>query len=312
MSRTPPNDTATNNIDCLTWFNKISQMNPVVFSLAIEIAIESVFLTVALWIMIKLQNLEYKFTGLIFSAFLACGLNSILTYFLEPWFQDFAGFMSAPVYFIVLFVCVSKATQAEIVDVVFTVVVGGAIMFVMNLWLIGALMGDLRPSAMQARNEPFGDVDGGHPAAVETNRPNRLAPVIQTTNKAKTKNTIGGKSPAKPETANSTTPPPAAGARDKSAATPAQPAANLNGPVPVERVGETIKGFSLKGIVGGGKPSAMIYTGVKTYTVFQGDSRSMETPNGMITVRCEQLGKDRVALNIAGQQVTLSLPGAAP
>ena len=38
----------------------------------------------------------------------------------------------------------------------------------------------------------------------------------------------------------------------------------------------------------------------------------METVNGKITVRCEQLDKDKVVLNIAGEQVTLSLSGAAP
>ena len=268
---------------------RIGLMNPIILGLAVEITIQAVFLTVALWIMIKLQNLDYNLPGLIGTAFLACGLDSILTYILEHWFQSFAGYFSAPVYIVVLFVCVSKVTQAEAVDVIFTVMVGGALRFGMNLWLIGALMGDLRPSAREAGNEPFGNVEGGYPTAVETNRP---AALNHTTNKTSGKIAHAEKPPAKNEPPNPPKPLPTAKPQGGPASIPTTPA----------------QSFSLKGIISSGKPSAMIYSGVKTYTIFAGDSLVMETPSGKVTVRCEQLDKDKVVLNVGGEPVTLSVP----
>jgi hypothetical protein len=52
----------------------------------------------------------------------------------------------------VLLLCISKVTRAEFVDVKFTVGIGYALLFGMNLWLFGSLMGDLRPSAREAEN----------------------------------------------------------------------------------------------------------------------------------------------------------------
>jgi hypothetical protein len=43
-------------------------------------------------------------------------------------------------------------TGAEYIDVKFTVVVGYALMFAVNMFLLGALLPDLRPSAREAKN----------------------------------------------------------------------------------------------------------------------------------------------------------------
>jgi hypothetical protein len=146
-------------------------------------------------------------------------------------------------------------------------------------------MGDLSPSTRFAEEDRVeAEREAEYLATANTNQPVTL---IQATNKAMGKTAPAGKSPGENDSTNS---------------------AKLT---PAELAKETIKSFSLKGIISAGEPSAMIYSGVKTYTVFRGDSVSMETANGNVTVRCEKLDKDRVVLNIAGEQVTLFLPGAA-
>jgi len=282
-----------------------------ILGLVIEVAIQTVFLTAALWIMIKLQRLDYHFLALLGSAVLACVLEKILDIVLDPFLGIVLGsYISTPIVVIVLLVCIAKVTQADHVDVVFTVGVGYALLFAMNLWLMGTLMGDLRPSTRHAVEEPVAaEMEVEDQAAAKTNQP---AVTVPAANKATEKNAAGGKSPGKNEPTSSTKPLPAVRPQDKSAPTATRPPGNPNGPVPAELVKETARGFSLKGIISSGKPSAMIYSGVKTYTVFPGDSLAMETVNGKITVRCEQLDKDKVVLNIAGEQVTLSLSGAAP
>jgi len=110
--------------------------------LSIHFAVQTVFLVAALWIMIKLQKLNYKFLGMVGAAALASALEMLpLPFFI-------ADFIACTV----LLLCMSKVTGAEYVDVAFTVFVGYALMFGMNLFLLGALLGDLRPSAIQAEN----------------------------------------------------------------------------------------------------------------------------------------------------------------
>lgn len=110
----------------------------------IHFAVQTVFLVVALWIMIKLQKLNYNFLGLLGAAALACAIELIpLPYYISDLIAC-----------TVLLFCISKVTGAEYVDVKFTVFIGYALMFGMNLWLLGALIGDLRPSAREAEHHP--------------------------------------------------------------------------------------------------------------------------------------------------------------
>jgi hypothetical protein len=238
------------------------------------IVVETVILTIALWIMIKLQKLEYNFPGLLATAVLTSALDEILDLVLSHFLGDYlASCISTPIVVVVLFICITRLTKADQVDVFFTIGVGYAVWFVLNLWL----MGDLIPSARWA-----GEAEG--PAALKAEyqvpQTNRPAASLSMTNEA--------------------------------AGNVARPAVNPSGPVPANLVPATVKVFSLKGIITAGKPSAMINTGVKTYSIFQGDSLTMETANGKVVVRCEKLEKDRVVLDIAGEPLTLSLPTARP
>ena len=116
--------------------------------LFVEFAVQTVFLFAALWIMIKIQKLDYNFPGLLASAAIVSGLDRALDTALGHFGGIYlATYISAPITLVVLIICISKVTHADRVEVMFTIVVGYALMFGMNLWLFGALLGDLRPFA---------------------------------------------------------------------------------------------------------------------------------------------------------------------
>ncbi len=245
---------------------------PLLLGLVIKVGVETVILAIALWIMIKLQKLNYHVLGLLGAAALTSALDEILSLVLGHFLGDYlASYISTPIVVGVLFFCIAKLTEADHVDVFFTIGVGYAIWFVLNLWLLGALMGDLRPSHFAENNQK----------AMETE-----------SEPAETNLTEEAVAPTNHPVAHG--------------AAAAQPAA------PAPAAARTVKGFSLKGIIAGSKPSAMISTGSKTYTLFQGDSLLMETAGGNVTVHCDQLTQDRVTLNVGGETVTLALPGAKP
>ncbi|MBU6410295.1 MAG: hypothetical protein KGR98_07900 [Verrucomicrobia bacterium] len=100
----------------------------------------SIILLALLWIMIKLQKFEYNWPGLIGSAFLAGGLDLI----------PYAGHFAAV---ILLYLCIWKMTQTTLFpDAAFTVFIAYALMFCVNLFLLGAMLGDLRPDLHPADN----------------------------------------------------------------------------------------------------------------------------------------------------------------
>jgi hypothetical protein len=107
---------------------------------AIELAVQTAFLTLALWIIIRFQKRDYNFIGLAGSAALSCGLEIILAHFIG-W--GFASFVVVPV----LIFCMTKVTRGDHIDVGFAVAVGYTLTMVMDVWLLGMLMGDLRVSA---------------------------------------------------------------------------------------------------------------------------------------------------------------------
>src|SRR5208282_499739 len=146
----------------------------------IEFAVQTVFLFGALWIMIKIQKLDYNFPGLLGAAAIVSGLDRALDTVLGHFLGNYlATYISAPITLIVLIICISKVTHADRVDVMFTIVVGYALMFGMNLWLFGALLGDLRPSA--GNPGEFGTVtqqpetNKVNQTAIKTNQPGQNA-----------------------------------------------------------------------------------------------------------------------------------------
>src|SRR5712671_2991624 len=105
-----------------------------ILACSIGFAAKTVVLLAALWIMIRLQSLDYSFLGLLGSAALASGLDMI------PYFGHY---LAVPV----LYVCIALITRADLFpDAVFTVVIAYALMFCLNMFLLAGLLGDLRPS----------------------------------------------------------------------------------------------------------------------------------------------------------------------
>lgn len=99
----------------------------------IVLVAHTALLTVALWIMIKLQGLNYNFPGLLGCAVLAGGLDMI-------------PFVGHPVAVVTLYFGIWKMTRASMFpDAAFTVAVAYALMFAFNMLVLTALMGDLRP-----------------------------------------------------------------------------------------------------------------------------------------------------------------------
>src|SRR5262245_7860855 len=108
-------------------------MDAIDIALVIGTAIRWLVYTALLWIMIKIQKLNYNTAGL-FASSLAAVLVSFIPYG--------GSYLS----YVVLVICLWKCTGADIApDIIFTVAIAGALMFCFNLWVIGMLMGSLRP-----------------------------------------------------------------------------------------------------------------------------------------------------------------------
>lgn len=245
---------------------------------AVEFLIDAAFLLVALWIMIKIQKLEYTVIGLLGTAALTSLLETILDPLLGVYF-------SSPIIVLVLTFCVWKLTRADMVDVGYTVGVGFALILGMNLFLLGALMGDLRPSARQENSfdEEMHEVAANHRPAL-ANEPERPASA----------------SDRAPETV-------VAAARNQS--TNSVRAVRQPKPSTAKSTDEIARLFTLKSVTMNGNNSmAIISTGVKSYTILLGESIAMRTSgSNSAVVRCQAIEEDSVLLDVDGHSVALPL-----
>jgi hypothetical protein len=97
-------------------------------ALFISYAARTIVLTVLLWIMVKLQKLDYFLLGLLGSAALASALDML------PYFGHY---LAVPV----LYLCIWKVTRASLMpDAVFTVAVAYALMFAVRVFLLAELL----------------------------------------------------------------------------------------------------------------------------------------------------------------------------
>jgi hypothetical protein len=217
--------------------------------LAIEFLINTGILLALLWIMILLQKLDYHFLGLLGSAALASGLDMI---------PHIGHLLAVPV----LYFCIWKVTRSCIFpDAAFTVVIAYALKFCVNLFILGMLMGNLRPS------ENDGDESAAQAPATETQ------PV-----------TVAQKSVP-------------------DAVTNSAPTADAN------EAEAIVQQFSIKGITrNADKSSLTLQSGKKTYTIFLGQLASVQTDDGLVSVRFTDLGADSVTLNIKGTPVKCPVP----
>jgi hypothetical protein len=99
----------------------------------IEGFVRFVLYSFILWIMIKIQKFNYNWPGLL----LVSGASIAISYI--PWVGPYLAYP-------VLIFGLRSVTGADIApDIIFTVGITRAVMFCVNLFIIGALMGDLRP-----------------------------------------------------------------------------------------------------------------------------------------------------------------------
>jgi hypothetical protein len=225
---------------------------------SIRYLVSTGFLLLALWLMVKIQKFQYNFPGLLGSAALAGGLDMI----------PYVGhYLALPT----LYLCLMKVTREDMTGVVFTAGISYALVFVMNLFLLGSLMGDLRPSFLQAREAAPIAKEATEEGETDTETNRSIAP-RQSVN------------PAQSASA-STTP-------DKAVAAP-QPSL-------------TPAGLTLKGIIKSSKnPMAMISSGGKTYTIAMGESIPLQGADKNAKATLETVEDSSVVVSIAGEKVVL-------
>ncbi len=226
--------------------------------IGVDFLARTALLTLLLWVMIKLQKFDYVLISLIAAAALASGLDMI---------PHIGHYLAIPV----LYFCVWKITQSSLVpDAVLTVAIAYALMFLINMLVLTALIGDLRPSARLHEPDELESETNFLSAATSTEP------------------TSGKKLPAN-----------ASG-----------PSAKTNLPASNQaQTAEVIAAnFILKGIARNGDKSVVVIdTGVKTYSLFIGDLTTAKTADGTCLLRLDEVTPDGVVVEINGNRTTLRL-----
>lgn len=246
-------------------------MSIVILVYAIEFTVQTAFLFAALWIMVKLQKLNYNLPGLLGAAALSCALDMI------PVVGHFIAVG-------VLLLCIWKITESEYVDVAFTVFVGYALTFGMNLFLLSALIGDLCPSEHIAEGEP----EYSELLAEYQPDTNKFGPEI---------------SQPDPDESAAICP----GTERQENKSSAAHLTQTNSPA-VSTAEEVAKDIQLKGLIqNAGRPSLLVHTGIKTYTIVQGETLPVKTRKGQVMICFEGITAKQAVLKIDGRPFKLPL-----
>jgi hypothetical protein len=299
---------------------KNNSMSGILLSRLIEFAVQTAILLGLLWGMIKIQKLdqrfEYNFLGLLGSAALATGLDQILQMTVGRFIGIyFASYITTPIVVTVLLLCIKKVTHAPYVDVLFTVAISYALLFGVNLFILGSLMGDLRPSARNSEEFEIvtqqQEIKKEYQAAIKTNLPaqkaNPPAPSAPTNSTKPAKGAAPMTNlPASGASSNSIKPLEAAAPKTNQPAQSTPTNSAVQSPAkPVEVIA---KYFAVKGVTENAAKSAVtIQAGTKIYTIFLGETALTQTPDGPIPVRFKDLGADWVVLEINGEPVKLPI-----
>ena len=230
-----------------------------------------------LWLMIKLQKLQYNALGLFGSSALATLLN-------------FVPVVGCYLSWVALLLCLWKVTRASIVpDVVFTVAIAGAIMFVLNLWAFTALITLAGHYSPGLRTACARDYDA--PALKERvdEEPRLGAGLAQSLAKARE---VFQKVQAR-----------AATMTNSAVETPTGASTAIHPSAPPQPI--SVSGIALKGVVLGANPSAMIESGGKVYTVEQGETVSIPSGKTILKLRCDAIESSAVSCTLNDTQKVL-------
>jgi len=231
-------------------------------------ATQTVILFALVWIMIKLQKLDQNFKFHFLKLLGVVTLASVL---------ETLPFVGIELSGTALWMGIKYVTRSPFIDALFTAFISSMLLFAVNMFILGSLMGDLRPSARHA----------GNPVRLEH------ATRVQTVK-------------TEPETIAKTNPPapvanPNPAPAAVSTATPNSAPQVSAKPAPVDASHFTIKGITRNGT----KSMVIINTGTKTHTLFLGDSFDLQTAAGVSSVQFESLDEDWVTLNVDGYPVKL-------
>ncbi len=243
---------------------------PLILGILAYFVLRMALLSTCLFVMLRAQDLNHTVWKVLGCAAAASVFDMI----------PFVGHCAAVG---VLLFCVLKMTQAEFIDVRFTVAISYAVMFLIQMLILSVMPTDFSANArtlskavaQQTQPSEYGDETATTPAVVETN----IAPVKLVYSNLKSSNTLVTK-PA----ANS-------------------PPVNYADP-------ELVALFRLKGVTRSPKFSMVIIaTASKTYSMELGETRKMETPKGLIAVKVKDITEDGALLNAGGIEVPLRLEG---
>ena len=317
-------------------------MSGILLSRFIEFALQTAILLGLLWGMIKIQKLDqrfaYNFWWLLGAAALTTGLDQILEVTLGHFIGIyFASYISTPIVSAVLLLSLKKITQAPYVDVLFTALISYALLFGINLFVLGSLMEDLRPLARNPDEFEVAaqqqEIKKEHPTAIKTNLPppkaNPPAPGAPAKSIKPAKKAAPETNPPVPTAPTNSTKPaqgaatttnlPVPGASTNQVKPPEEAASKTNQPAkstptnaasssPAKPVEAIVKYFAVKGVTENGAKSAVtIQSGTKIYTIFLGETALSQTPDGPIPVRFKDLGADWVVLEINGERAILPI-----
>lgn len=252
---------------------------------------QTVFLTVSLWIMLKLQKLNFNFFGLIGSAALACALDTI-------------PYVGIEVSLIVLLICITKVIGSRtFTDAIFTCGIAYALTFCFNLYVLAILLGDLRHHDLVRARTPENSSEEESASATNVTSPARSGTnAVAVATKEPSKAIAAAPAPAPKPT-------PIAAAPAKAPAVAARPTLSdddTNQLTAARQAGEILTHFTVKGISQGAiQTIAVIGNGTNTYDVVAGDLFQVQTAAGKATVKCESADGKKVILSVEGVKVTL-------
>ena len=246
---------------------------------------QTIFLFVALWILIKLQKLNCNPFALLGSAALACALR-------------FIPYVGIELGVVALLLCITKAIGARtFTDAIFTTGVSYGLTFLFNMFLLTGLVGDLRQGLqVRARTpEPAAKME----TSMATNSPatTNAAPVV-TASEPVEEPPVEDVAPAAPV--------PQAPAKVNS---PSVNASITPGTDPVtagKMASEVSTHFVIRGISKGAvQTMAMISNGTRSYDVVPGDSFQVQTASGKASAVCDSVDENKVVLEVEGVRVTI-------
>lgn len=266
-----------------------------IVELAIKFGIQTVFLIIALWIMLKVQKLQCGFLAMAGSAALASALDLI----------PYAGHViSLPV----LLICITKSIGSKtFTDALLTVAVAYALTLCFNLLLLGMLTGDLRKLAETKPERPAA-TQSPAPSSTNTNVTTVKPPTNPPANP--TRNTVTSAQPSNTAPVSNVAPPQVAvtpPSNTAPAATQPPPKPPPTAPTTPVKSGSAIaQNFVVRGIIAGtANPVATIYTGVRTHNIGPGEAVTMDTKDGRVVVHCKEVTGNKVVIVINDEEVTL-------